>query len=137
MKYIKFIYIILIASIGVFWAIYFLKKDKKFASGSAKTEVVVTNKIINKGISKYNQPVTAEFELLNAGEQKLLISEVQTDCECTASQWKHEPVLPQHKTKIKVVYNGSSMGYFQKKVIVTCNAENSPILLILRGNIIE
>ena len=136
MKYLKYVYVLLISSVVLFWAIYFIKRNRKVSRDDAKTELSISNKIVNNGKSKHRDPVTAVFELTNTGNHPLIIQDVKTDCNCTVPNWEHNPILPQQKTKIELQYNGTTMGYYQKKATVYCNVENSPILLILRGNIV-
>ena len=125
----------MISAIVIFWAVYFYKRIDKVSANKARTEVLVANKIFNNGYSKHNKPVIADFEITNIGKNSLIIDNVKTDCNCTATEWEKNPILPQHKTTIKLVYNGTTMGYFQKKAMVYCNVANSPLLLILRGKI--
>lgn len=97
--------------------------------------ITVTNKIVNNGTSKHNKPVTASFEITNVGKVPLVIDDIKTDCNCTVPDWERIPILPQKKTMIKLEYNGTTLGYYQKKAMIYCNVDDSPILLILRGNI--
>jgi hypothetical protein len=136
MKYIKVIYAILIIGIIVTWIIFFMHgRDNKKYEAIPRTDVVVKNKIINVGETPHYKPVEGDFQIVNKGPNPLIISDITTDCNCTTSDWDNKPIPPSHVTSIRLVYNGSTPGYFQKKAFVTCNVVNSPIILILRGNV--
>lgn len=136
MKYLKIIYATLIIGIIAAWIVFFSKRANKNSANISKTEIVISNKIINVGNTKHNVPVEANFEIINKGTNPLIITDITTDCNCTVPNWDHDPIMPNNITLIRLVYNGYTPGYFQKKAYVTCNTQNSPVVLVLRGNVI-
>ena len=132
MKYLKFVYILIAIVLVAYWGVYFYKKNE-LTSTKRITEIKLLSKVINNGTTKQYEAVSTNFEITNVGNDPLIIEKVTTDCNCTAPDWSKEPIGPEQKAIVKLEFNGSSLGYYQKKAMVYCNVENSPILLILRG----
>jgi len=87
-------------------------------------------------IEESNGSVSCRFDFLNAGAVPLIISNVTTSCGCTASDWSREPVLPGSKGYIKVTYDPRNRpGKFEKTITVTSNAEGSPSVLHISGEV--
>jgi len=77
-----------------------------------------------------------DFEFKNVGKQPIVISEAHGSCGCTVPQWPHEPIKPGKKGKIHVTYNTAGRpGPIQKDVYITSNAEQSPMVLHIRGTV--
>lgn len=91
---------------------------------------------VDLGKIEQGKPVTKTFELSNTGEAPLIISNVQTSCGCTASEWPKEPVLPGESAKIKVTYSAASAGVFSKTITVTSNAETPTTVLTIKGEVV-
>jgi hypothetical protein len=138
MKSIKFIYGLLILGIGVVWAvIYFRDQSNPSSEVTGKTQITITKKIIDVGETMQHVPAEAKFEILNSGTRPLVIADINTDCNCTVPDFDSIPIMPGKKTYVSLIYNAHSPGYFQKKAFVTCNADNNPIILIIRGKVVE
>jgi hypothetical protein len=138
MKYLKYFYLVIFAAIAIFWATKLFKKEPELRSTTQlTTHVSVKSKIFNNGMSQLNHIVAANFELVNVGKNPLIISDVKTDCNCTVPAWSRNKIQPNEKTLIKLIYDGRSLGYFQKKAIVSYNSENGPLILIIRGNVVD
>ena len=78
-----------------------------------------------------------EFIYTNTGKEPLIITECKGSCGCTVPKWTTEPVLPGQKGTIKVHYATNRVGQFEKSVTVTSNAKNSPIILKIKGNVLD
>lgn len=61
--------------------------------------------------------VTHVFKFENTGNQPLIITNVQTTCGCTATEWPREPVLPGTSASIKVNFDSTNKYGLQHKVI--------------------
>lgn len=83
----------------------------------------------------WGDPAECEFSFVNTGADTLIINEVQTTCGCTIPQWSQEPVPPKGKGAIRVSYDSRRSGEFEKGITVFSNADNSAILLVIRGKV--
>lgn len=77
--------------------------------------------------------IVYDFEFMNTGKQDLLITNVTTSCGCTTPQWPKQPIKSKEKGIITVRYDSSRIGSFSKTITVKANAENSPVVLSIRG----
>lgn len=78
------------------------------------------------------------FIFNNSGIEPLILSNVQTTCGCTATDWPRDPIAPGSTGEIKVVFNSAGkMGRQNKVVTVISNAVNSQekVKLSLQGRL--
>ncbi|MHA7110994.1 DUF1573 domain-containing protein [Sunxiuqinia elliptica] len=74
------------------------------------------------------------FKFTNNGASPLILNNVRAACGCTTPQWTKEPVAPGQSGFIKVSYNPRNRpGPFNKTVTVTSNAENTTVVLRIKG----
>ncbi len=79
---------------------------------------------------------TYKFEFTNTGNEPLILSKPRSSCGCTVPSWPKEPILPGESNKIKVTYNTSHIGTFNKTVTVYSNAKNkSAVVLRIKGKV--
>ena len=64
------------------------------------------------------RPVTHNFEVVNKSNKPLLIENVEASCGCTTPEWSQEPIVPGASSLIKVGFNASSEGKFQKTITI-------------------
>lgn len=82
------------------------------------------------GDLKEGEKRTFVFEFVNKGKVPFIISKVHVQCGCTAPEWSDEPVLPNQKGQIKIVYNSSGKEGVQRKIVSV--KSNSPELIKLK-----
>lgn len=87
----------------------------------------------NFGKIPQGRPVFHEFEVINAGKQPLVISEVQASCGCTTPEWSRDPIEPGKSSKIIVGYNSAAAGDFSKIVTVLYGSKRQN--LVISGNV--
>ena len=76
------------------------------------------------------------FVFTNTGNEPLILSKPRSSCGCTVPAWPKEPILPGESNQIKVTYNTSKAGAFNKTVTVYSNAKNnSAIILRIKGKV--
>ena len=75
------------------------------------------------------------FQFKNEGTAPLILSNVQASCGCTTPSWTRDPVMPGVSGEIKVHYDTNRIGTFSKTITVTSNAENSPVMLRISGEV--
>ena len=77
-----------------------------------------------------------DFEFKNVGKKPIIISDAHCSCGCTVPSWPHEPILPKQTAKIHVAYNTSGrVGPISKEVTINSNAQQSPLVLHIRGTV--
>jgi hypothetical protein len=90
---------------------------------------------VDFGVTKYNKPVTVQFEFTNTGTQPLIVENVQASCGCTTPTWPKEPILPQQSGKISATFSGNAMGQVNKTVWVRFQGINDDMELHLVGKV--
>jgi hypothetical protein len=81
---------------------------------------------------------THEFEFINTGDKDLILQDVKASCGCTVPTWPKEPIRPNARARITVVFN--SMGWggsnFHKSVTVTTNMKTDNVkILFIKGTV--
>ena len=67
------------------------------------------------------------FNFENTGDSPLIITNVQTTCGCTATNWGREPILPSAKSSIKVSFNSAGKMARNNKVITIISNSVAPL----------
>jgi len=82
--------------------------------------------------------VSYEFRFKNTGNIPLIITMVSSSCGCTTPFYTREPILPHQEGYIKVEFDPSNRpGQFIKTITIRSNADNSPVTLKIKGNVVE
>jgi len=77
-----------------------------------------------------------DFEFKNVGNKPITIKEAHGSCGCTVPKWPQEPVLPGKKGVIHVSYTTQGrQGMIMKDVTITSDAQQSPMVLHIRGTV--
>jgi len=77
-----------------------------------------------------------DFEFKNVGKKPITITEAHGSCGCTVPKWPTEPILPGKKGVIHVAYTTQGRpGMIMKDVTINSNAQQSPIMLHIRGTV--
>lgn len=102
------------------------------------TGPVITFEKLTHDFGKVNQgqPVTFDFVFTNTGKQPLLLSEPKSSCGCTVPSYPQQPIMPGQKQKISITFDAEKTGEFSKQVNVFSNAENSPVVIVVKGIVI-
>jgi hypothetical protein len=99
------------------------------------TEIIFNELDHNFGTVAYKGDASFEFVFKNTGKAPLIIKHVQSSCGCTTPFYDTQPVAPKAKGKIMVKFDSERIGPFIKSIKVFSNAKNSPVELIIRGEI--
>lgn len=78
-----------------------------------------------------------EFKFTNLGKEPLILSNVTSSCGCTVPSWPKEPILPGKSNSIKVHYATNRVGVINKQVTVKSNAKNDPVVLSIKGTVLD
>jgi hypothetical protein len=89
------------------------------------------------GKIKITDNVSVDFIIKNTGKAPLFLSEPRSTCGCTVASYPKEPIMPGQSSKITVTFEPEKEGPFTKQVTIFSNAENSPVTLVIKGEIIK
>lgn len=78
-----------------------------------------------------------EFVFTNKGKEPLVLSNVRSSCGCTIPEWPKEPLKKGESAAIKVKYDTKRIGAFTKSITVYSNAKNSPVVLKIKGKVLD
>jgi len=94
-------------------------------------------KSINFGEIKMGTMKTVQLAFTNTGKKTLVLTDVYTNCGCTTVDWPKDPFLPGKSGVIKVTYNPTETGPFNKTIWIYTNAENKSEVIQIEGIIID
>ena len=84
-----------------------------------------------------SNPGTASFKLTNDGNEPLVIATAKASCGCTNLSYAKEPILPGKSITVSATYNAAAVGEFAKTITVTTNASEQPVILLIKGRVVE
>ncbi|MCB0607229.1 MAG: DUF1573 domain-containing protein [Lewinella sp.] len=73
------------------------------------------------------------FKFTNVGTEPLVIKSAKGSCGCTIPTYPKEPILPGQTNEIKVKYDTNRPGPFTKRVTLTTNVSEDPVVLTIKG----
>ncbi len=73
------------------------------------------------------------FKFKNTGNAALLITNARGSCGCTVPSYSKAPVDAGAESEIKVRYDTHRLGQFRKRVTLTTNVGQEPIVLTIKG----
>jgi hypothetical protein len=90
---------------------------------------------IDLGELKFKGNGNCSFTFTNTGNTPLVIQHVKTSCGCTMPEWPNKPVKPGKSAEIKINYDTTHPGAFNKTITVFYNGKNSPVMLFIKGSV--
>ena len=75
------------------------------------------------------------FNFTNSGTAPLVITNAKGSCGCTVPTYPKQPIPPGETGEIKVRYDTNRVGPFTKRVTLTTNVGDEPIVLTIRGKV--
>lgn len=100
-------------------------------------QIVFSTREIDLGNLSANDTIKCHFDFHNPGKYPLIIKEVKTSCRCIASEWPRKSVDPGDHEKIKIKLKNSEEGIFIQYIQVYFNGDYSPVILIIKGKVIN
>lgn len=100
-------------------------------------KITPISSVVDMGQVQFYTPTSGVFELKNTGRRPLIIKNVDTGCGCTLVSYPTEPIGEGAIFTIKVTYDARQMGHFNRSIEVHSNGSKSPLLLDLRGVVVE
>ena len=108
--------------------------DKTAIEEIEKSTVKYSNKH-DFGLVNQKDTININFEFETISDSPFVITDVKTNCGCTVPEWDHIPVNKGLKANVKVKYIAENIGVFSQRITVFSNAEDSPHVLIISGNV--
>jgi hypothetical protein len=108
-----------------------------FSQEEKKAKIEFKQLEIDYGTIDKNSDGTRVFEFTNTGDAPLIINRVKSSCGCTIPSKPTKPIMPGQSDKIVVKYNTHRAGPFRKTVTIYSNAQNSVIILKIKGKVVD
>jgi hypothetical protein len=118
---------------GAFTGIKAQEAAKVTPANPNAPEIVFESEVIDYGTIEHNADGNRSFKFKNTGKEPLIITNCSGSCGCTVPTWPKEPIKPGATGEIKVKYDTSRQGAFEKTVTVTSNAKSNQKLLKIKG----
>ncbi len=114
-------------------------KEKKtnWRDSRKAPEITFKEKVHDYGTIEKGANGIYEFEFKNTGKEPLIIKTVRSSCGCTIPTYPQYPIKKKKTAKIKVKYDTNRMGAFSKNITVYSNAKNDPIVLKIKGKVVN
>ncbi len=130
-KTILILSVILISLSSIYAQVEGVKENKKVKKPQITFEVTEHD----FGTMKQGSDVSFDFIYKNTGKSDLIIQNVKKSCGCTTPEWSKAPLKKKKKDIIHVKYDSKRIGSFHKTVTIYSNAENSSVVLTIKGKI--
>jgi hypothetical protein len=89
-------------------------------------------------IKEEDGPAVVEFDITNKTTRPISILSVKPSCGCTTPDWSKEPIAAGATGFIKASYDPKGRpGYFNKSLTVTTDWDGTPIVLQIKGNVLN
>ena len=111
-----------------------------FKANSAVDEIAslhFSSMVYDFGKIKKGVPVSYDFEFSNPAEENILITKVTASCGCTVTEYTREEVAPGKNGFVQATYNAAKVGVFSKTVSVYHSGSETPIVLTIKGEVVE
>lgn len=120
------------------------KLEKEEKKRQAEYEATLTTIDFNERFHDFGDVLpgssnTFEFEVINTGEQPLIIENASASCGCTVPVWPKEPIPPGKSDVLEVTFSPkpSQKNEIKKTVTVTANTKEKVHTLEIRAFVKE
>ncbi|MET3114150.1 hypothetical protein AAKU52_001883 [Pedobacter sp. CG_S7] len=105
---------------------------------STPAEFKFEKEIHNFGKIPSNKPSTVEFKFTNIGDTPLIISNVESTCGCTVSEYTKTPVKKGETGVVKVTFTPTGTALpFSKIITLTSNSKTPTKVLYIKGETVN
>jgi hypothetical protein len=113
------------------------KKQNTQQEDNNKAYFSLDKKSVNFGEIKMGTTKTIQLSFTNTGKKTLVLTDVYTNCGCTTVDWPKDPFLPGKTGTIKITYNPSETGPFNKTIWIYTNAQNNSEVVQIESLVID
>jgi hypothetical protein len=102
-----------------------------------KSYFSLEKKVVEFGVIEMGTTKTVQLAFTNTGKKTLVLSDVYTTCGCTTVDWPKDPFLPGKSGVIKISYNPTETGPFNKTISIYTNAQNNSEVVQINGTVVD
>ena len=124
--------------------VYFLKKGKYESKEAYKptkkkeiqkvlTTISVERTVTDLGNVRIQQFYTDSIRITNIGNVDLVISEIQTSCECVQAKINTRNIAISESTYLTITFQPEELGVFERYVYISGNIQKSPLEISIKG----
>lgn len=99
-----------------------------------KTTAEAINNEIDLGNIPKGTVKTNTFEIINTGNNPLVITDINTTCGCTTATYDKKPAKPGDTLRVEVTATPKDTGFFDETITIRCNT-NRPVKVKIKGNV--
>lgn len=104
--------------------------------GFSQAKLIITEPKKNFGFVQRGVVVKNEYEINNAGNAPLIITDAEIACSCTTIDFPKQPLLPGQSAKVIVSFNTETVYGRQDRVVyLTSNDPKGPHKLRYKGTV--
>jgi hypothetical protein len=104
----------------------------------AQPKLVVSDWKKSFGFVKKGELVKIDYDIINKGNQPLLISDADVSCSCTRVEYPMYPILPNQTSTISIYFDTKSVYYRQDRVVsLISNDPAGPTKLRYKGVVLK
>ena len=93
--------------------------------------------VYNFGEQELGNSLQLMLELENSLDTPFVINSVKSYCGCTMPDYSRDVIKPNAKAEVKIIFTPDHLGVNDKSVKVYLNIKDSPVELIIRGNVVK
>lgn len=102
---------------------------------SQKTTVQIEQTEFNLGTMKQGEATVVRTEILNTGDAPFKIHNLEASCECTTVKYNQGVVSPNKALALEITQIAEDVGEFFRVVYIYGNTEQSPLTIMLEGEV--
>jgi hypothetical protein len=107
-----------------------------FSFAQAKLEIKDAKK--NFGFVKKGEVVKVLYEISNAGNAPLILSDIEIGCSCTTAEYDKKPLLPAQTSTVTIIFDTKTVYDRQDRVVLLhSNDGKSPHKLRYKGVVLK
>ena len=95
------------------------------------------SEVVDYGTIQQYADGVRHFKFKNTGKSDLIITSCTGSCGCTVPTCPKEVIKAGKSGEIEVKYATERVGQFTKNVTVVSNADRSPVVLTIKGNVLQ
>ncbi len=103
----------------------------------AQAGIKFTDPKKNFGFVKQGKMVEMKFELINTGNQPLIISDYKVECSCTSADLPKDPVLPKQKATVIVHFDTKTVYDRQDRTVEIISNAPTPQKIRFKGVVLK
>jgi len=107
------------------------------ATEKKESGVVFDTLVYDYGTIEKGSEGKCSFVFKNTSDTPLILTNVAASCGCTVPSWPKNPIKPGETSAIDVKYNTNNIGHFTKRITVTTNKQDTPIILTITGQVVD